>query len=266
MTSNATTALSVTEQQLEVFGGAVQFFKAGKGDPVLLLHRDNGHPGWSRFEELLAKNFTVYLPSHPGFHNSDPPAWTWMESVRDLAAAYQGIMDALGLQKTSVIGHGFGGWLAAELATLDHDRFLSMVLVNPMGILPRDGEIFDQFIVNAETYARTMVSDQSTFDAVYGAEPPFEQLEAWETDREMSTRIAWRPYMYNRALPNLLAGVDVDTLVIAGTKDGVVPNECAQMYTDALPNSRLAKLPAGHALELERPEDLAKLCIEHIGA
>jgi len=229
-----------------------------------VLHRDNGHPGWGRFEDQLAERFTVYLPSHPGFHGSDAASWTWLESVRDVAGVHQALLSALGLTSVRVIGHGFGGWLAAEMATLDHGRFESLVLVNPMGILPSEGEIFDQFLVNSETYAKPMFSDPAVFEAVYGAEPPFEQLEAWETDREMSTRIAWRPYMYNRALPGLLAGVQAPALVVAGTEDAVVPNACARAFAGALPNARLETLFGGHALDLERPAELAELCLGHL--
>ena len=194
MTTSATTT-PAAERDIEVLGRRMRLLQGGQGDPLLLLHRDNGHPGWGRCEALLAERFTVYLPSHPGFHGTDAASWTWLESVRDVAAVHQAALSALGLASVRVVGHGFGGWLAAEMATLDHGRFDSLVLVNPMGILPNEGEIFDQFLVNSETYAQQMFSDPAVFEAVYGAEPPLEQLEAWETDREMSTRIAWRPYM-----------------------------------------------------------------------
>ena len=263
MTTPATTT-PAAERDIEVLGRPLRLIEGGQGDPLLVLHRDNGHPGWGRFEAHLAERFTVYLPSHPGFHGSDAASWTWLESVRDVAAVHQALLSALGLASVRVIGHGFGGWLAAEMATLDHGRFESLVLVNPMGILPSEGEIFDQFLVNSETYAKQMFSDPAVFDAVYGAEPPFEQLEAWETDREMSTRIAWRPYMYNRALPGLLAGVETPALVVAGTEDAVVPNACARAFVDALPNARMETLPAGHAVDLERPAELAELCIGHL--
>ena len=263
MTTSATTT-PAAERDIEVLGRPMRLLQGGQGDPLLLLHRDNGHPGWGRFEALLAERFTVYLPSHPGFHGTDAASWTWLESVRDVAAVHQAALSALGLASVRVVGHGFGGWLTAEMATLDHGRFGSLVLVNPMGILPSEGEIFDQFLVNSETYAQQMFSDPAVFEAVYGAEPPFEQLEAWETDREMSTRIAWRPYMYNRALPGLLAGVDAPALVVAGTEDAVVPNACARAFVDALPNAKLATLPAGHALDLERPAELAELCLAHL--
>ena len=80
----------------------------------------------------------------------------------------------------------------------------------------------------------------------------------------MSTRIAWRPYMYNRALPGLLAGVEAPALIVAGTEDAVVPNACARAFSDALPNARLETLPAGHALDLERPAELAERCLGHL--
>ena len=70
--------------------------------------------------------------------------------------------------------------------------------------------------------------------------------------------------MYNRALPGLLAGVEAPALIVAGTEDAVVPNACARAFSDALPNARLETLPAGHALDLERPAELAERCLGHL--
>ena len=85
-----------------------------------------------------------------------------------------------------------------------------------------------------------------------------DQLESWETDREMTSRLAWKPYMYNRSLPRLLAGVGVPALVAWGEEDRIVPLECATLYASALPNATLETYPgAGHAVDLERPAQLA---------
>ena len=115
-------------------------------------------------------------------------------------------------------------------------------------------------MVNPETYARQGCHDIAKFEEAYGTEPEFEQLERWETMREMISRIGWKPYMYNRALPHLLGSVETPTLVVWGRQDRVVPLECGPRYADALPNARLEIIDdCGHAADLDQPDALGAL-------
>ncbi|MCH8283322.1 MAG: alpha/beta hydrolase, partial [Chloroflexi bacterium] len=82
-----------TEEMLELPWGKVQVLKGGAGDPLLVLHHDTGNPGWLPFYDELAKSFTVYIPSHPGFGKSDRPDWA--RTVRDLATLYLWLLDEL---------------------------------------------------------------------------------------------------------------------------------------------------------------------------
>src|SRR4030095_1369663 len=68
------------------------------------------------FYDLLARNFTVYLPSHPGYEGSERP--NWLRNVRDVAVIYQSLLAERGLTGVSLLGLGFGGWIAAEMATM----------------------------------------------------------------------------------------------------------------------------------------------------
>src|SRR5205807_464685 len=90
--------------------------------------------------------------------------------------------------------------------------------------------------------------------------PETSRLEHWDLNREMSFRIAWKPYMYNTSLPHLLGGVATPTLVVWGRDDRIVPLECGERYAKALPRARLEVVDgAGHFLEMEKPHELAQL-------
>ena len=247
-----------TEQPVTVAGVQLHLARGGTGDPVVVLHHDIGSPGWLPFHQQLAERFEVVAPSHPGYDRSERPEW--MRSVRDVAVAYQWLLADLKLQDVTLVGLGFGGWIAAEMATMAPAGFKRLVLVGAMGLRPDDGEILDQALVNYIEYARAGFADQAAFDRAFGAEPSTDQLEAWDRNREMSFRIAWKPYMYSQTLPHLLGGVKAPALVVWGSEDRIVPRSCGERYARALPNARLEIVEgAGHCLEMERPEELATL-------
>jgi pimeloyl-ACP methyl ester carboxylesterase len=248
-------------ETVHVAGTALHLARAGVGAPLLVLHHDIGSPERLPFYDALAQHFTVLLPSHPGYDGSERPAW--MRSVRDVAVTYQALLAARGLTDVSVVGLGFGGWIAAEMATMAPRGFRRMVLVGAMGVKPDAGEILDQALVSYIDYARAGFEDQAAFDRLFGADPATAQLEQWDLNREMTFRIAWKPYMYNPTLPPLLGGVLTPTLVVWGREDRIVPVACADQYARALPTSRLAVLEhAGHFLDMEQPDTLAKLIVQ----
>jgi pimeloyl-ACP methyl ester carboxylesterase len=250
-----------TESMVEVAGGKVHLLTGGMGEPLMILHREIGNPGWLPFYEQLAQRFTVYVPSHPGFDKSD--RLDWMRNVRDMAAVYQWLLKDLKLHPLSVVGLGFGGWIAAEMATMDHYQFKKLALVSAMGIQPTRGEILDQFLLYTTDYLKAGFYDPSKMEALYGKEPDVDQLVAWEVNREMTTRIAWKPYMFNQALPSLLRGVDTPTLVVWGKEDKITPVNCGERYMQTLPHAEFVALnQCGHFVEVEKADELAKLVLE----
>src|SRR5207302_1145565 len=62
------------------------------------------------------------------------PAAEWIEHVSDLAFHYLDLLDALELERAHLVGASFGGWIAAEIATMASHRLASLVLIDPVGI------------------------------------------------------------------------------------------------------------------------------------
>ena len=258
----STNALTWVSETIPIAGAALHLARAGAGAPLLVLHHDIGTLDRLPFYDTLARHFTVLVPSHPGYDKSQRPEW--MRSVRDVAVVYQWLLGehdlTRDLAKVSVIGLGFGGWIAAELATMAPRAFRRLVLVGAMGIKPEQGEIADQALLSYIDYVRLGFADQSAFDRLFGADPPTSLLEQWDLNREMTFRIAWRPYMYNPTLPHLLGGVATPTLVVWGRDDRIVPLECGERFVKALPQARLEVVGgAGHFVEMEKPHQLARL-------
>ncbi|MGA7864353.1 MAG: alpha/beta fold hydrolase, partial [Stellaceae bacterium] len=135
-----------SESVVEIAGTKMHLARAGSRRPVLVLHHDIGTPDRLPFYDELASRFDVLVPHHPGYGKSERPQW--LRNVRDVAVMYQWLLSALGVERASLIGLGFGGWIAAEMATMAPRDFHRLVLVGAMGLKPPDGDIFDQAIVS----------------------------------------------------------------------------------------------------------------------
>src|SRR5271169_781644 len=251
------TGMRWTETAVELAGVKLHLARAGSGRPLLVLHHDIGSPERLDFYDALANRFDVLVPHHPGYGKSERPQW--LRSVRDVAVMYQWLLADLGVERASLVGLGFGGWIAAEMAALAPRDFHRLVLVGAMGVKPPEGDIFDQAIVSYIDYARAGFHDQAAFARVFG-DVSTDQLVAWDLCREMSFRIAWKPYMYTPTLPHLLGGVRAPALVVWGDDDRVVPRSAGARYADALREARFEIVgAAGHCVDMEQPEALARL-------
>ena len=128
-----------------------------------------------------------------------------------------------------------------------------------MGIKPPQGDILDQAVISYIDYPQAGFHDEAAFRRVYG-DVSTDQLEAWDVAREMCFRVAWKPYMYNPALPHLLGGVRSRSMIVWGDDDRIVPISTAEAYAAALPGARREIIAAcGHFVEMEKPTELARL-------
>jgi pimeloyl-ACP methyl ester carboxylesterase len=257
-------AVDWASSTVEAGGTKLHVKRGGRGRPVLVLHHETGTLDDLPFYDALAANHEVIVPHHPGYSRSERP--DWMRSVRDIAVVYRSLLSELKVAKPALVGLGFGGWIAAEMATMAPADLSHLVLVGAMGIKPPQGDILDLAVTGYIDYARAAFHDQKAFDRVYGAEPSVDQLEMWDICREMSFRIAWKPYMYSQTLPHLLKTMGAPALIVWGDEDKVVPISAGKRYLESLPDAHLEIVRScGHAVDMEQPEALAKLVINFIG-
>ena len=262
-----TTTVTWSEERVTAAGAEMQVLKGGSGDALLVLHDEMGQPGWMQLHEELARNYTVYAPSLPGFGVTD--RLDWVMNVRDIATWTLWAMEDMGLSSPNVLGFSLGGWLAAEMATQNPQAFNKMALAAPAGILPPTGEILDMFLIVSKEFITAGVHDLSTpeFQSVCPDEPTPEQVESWETAREEACRLTWRPYMHDRSLPYRLGRLkSLPSLIVWGRNDEVVPQSAGEVYNSSITGSRLVTLEnCGHRIDVEKSGELAGLLREFFG-
>ena len=78
----------------------------------------------------------MYLPTHPGFGDSEKP--DWIQSVADMASFYTWFQHELDLEESRVIGFSMGGWIAAEIAATCNHAFSKIMLVDAAGVKPKN--------------------------------------------------------------------------------------------------------------------------------
>lgn len=266
MTTQANTPVESHSQiAVEVSGLKINALQDGSGPNIVVLHHSTG-PGWIPFYDLLAEQHTVTAIDMPGYGQSERPVWA--RHPRDIAIMLHSAIHKMGIDTdANLVGMGFGGWVAAELASMHLHGLDSLTLIGAAGVQPEEGEIADVIFYEFEEYVKLGFSSDEAYADVFGDEAAPELKELWDFSREMTARLTWKPWMFNRQLPYLLTELETPTLLLWGENDRVVPLSVAEAYDASLPNSRIQLLEGlGHLVELENPQATAEAVAAHIGS
>jgi pimeloyl-ACP methyl ester carboxylesterase len=245
--------------ELSVRGTPVQMLQDGSGPPLLFLHGAGGAGRWLAFQERLVKDFSVYFPSHPGHGGS--PAAEWIEHISDLAFHYVDLLDGLGLERVHLVGASFGGWIAAEIATMASHRLASLVLIDPVGIRV-DGWIYPfLFGMDIPEIVTTIFQNPMAALALAPPDQSAETLALQYRQGAALARVSWNPYLYNPLLRRRLGRISARTLLCWGAHDKLAPlAPCGETWAREIPGARLRVFDdSGHVPHLEEPDAVAEV-------
>jgi pimeloyl-ACP methyl ester carboxylesterase len=231
-----------------------------------MLHDELGFPGWMTWNRVLASTRRIIAPLQPGFGRT--PRVEWFRDYRDLAAFYARMIRESGLGPLDVIGFSAGAFAAAEIAASCPHLISKLILVAPVGVRPSRGEIFDFLAVTMRAHVAMTVAnkDAHEFGQIYGGAITPERFELFEAARAETSRLGWEPFMFDPSLPERLKGIgDVETLLVWGDEDQVVPFGCIDVYERSIPNSRVEIIVgSGHRAEIEDPEKFVKVLADFL--
>ncbi|MBI3840765.1 MAG: alpha/beta hydrolase [Thaumarchaeota archaeon] len=118
-----------TEKQVEVGEFTVNYATAGGGDPLLLLHGSEHTESWRVWEPMLslADSYRVIAPDLVGYGRSSRPVET--PDYRVQAHVLSDLVEKLSVERLSLVGSGWGGQVALELALAWPGLVSSVVLI-----------------------------------------------------------------------------------------------------------------------------------------
>lgn len=253
MTTTVEQPTAASARRLEIGSGAISYFRAGSGRPVLFLHAAGGAGEWGPHHQLISERFDLIAPDHPGFGLSDD--LPEVRAMDDLVYHYLDVLDRLGLDQVDLVGASFGGWLAAELAVHSPHRVRKLVLLGPAGLRIPEHPVADLFIMTPPQLLRALFHDPGIVESLLATEPGVEDILRSYRDLGALARFGWKPYLSNPKLEGRLRRISAPTRVVAAEHDRIIPRAHCERYAAAIPDAELVVVDGcGHALHGERPD------------
>jgi 2-hydroxymuconate-semialdehyde hydrolase len=252
-----------------VDGLDIAYRRAGEGDTIVLLH---GIPTSSRLWDFtgadLAGDFEVIAPDLVGFGESAKPLDRDV-SVTAQADLLPGLLDALGVERATVVGHDIGGAVAQILAARREPRLARLGLVNSVS--------FDSWPIPPMVAVKRMAPLAARLPSgwvlgAFGAaikrdlpERAYEPVEAslgvWDRDGDslqaFFRNIEALDSRHTQAIASDLGRIEVPAHVVWGAADPLQRAEWAPRLRDAIPGATLRLIDAGHFVPWDKPDRLA---------
>ncbi len=249
------------------------YLEQGEGVPVLMLHGFMGS-GKCWLPLMVHLQTQIHAPIHCvaldllGFGDSAKPVIQY-DIAKEVEFVRQFIL-ARNLEPCYIMGHSFGGWVAAAYALAYPAAVTGLILLAPAGI--RDDSFSERY-----DHLRPILWQSFFIDWVLKAIKPFSH---WFGQKEALEKISWmrgelnsqpaaRSFLVDRIRPEdaidtvekEIHRLQTPTLVITGDRDDTIPLWHSETYAREIPNAQLVILPeATHSL----PQDYAPAVAAHI--
>jgi 2-hydroxy-6-oxonona-2,4-dienedioate hydrolase len=222
---------------------------------------------WSYVSPALSKYFQLIIPDIVGFGYSDKPT---VEYTMDFFVSFfENFLAKLGVERLSIIGSSFGGFLATEFTLKNPQKVDRLILAAPAGAMRISTRILDQYIMAAlyPTYENTK---RAFRDMAHEPDDVPEDIIRDFMNRMrlpnakyafMSTLLAMRD---SQGLSGRLSKINVPTLLMWGENDRMIPLSYSKEYTE-IPNSELLIIDnCGHTPFVEKPLEFNKIVLKFL--
>ena len=230
--------------------------------PILLHHAAGGNlHRWRPWVPTLARHRRVVrfdMRGHAGTRKSLSDSF----ELADLAGDIARVLDALGIDRTHLVGASAGGIVSLQFAHDHPDRLLSLTLVASTPRLAQMGANMDaapwRRILEQQGTRAWLLADT---DKRFGPVTPDEVVQ-WYADEgektDASEVLALQGCLLAADLTPLLPDIAVPTLILGAAHDDITPVEIQHLMAEQMPNARLELFDGvGHNMKVEIPDALA---------
>ena len=231
----------------------------GDGAPAVYLHGLLG-PEWDGFLDDLARGRRVHAPATPG--SDEPEELNGFEGIYDLVLYYDDLFDSLGLEQFDLIGHSFGGMVAAEIAAAFRHRVRRLVLIDPLGLWRDDAPVEDYLLVPRQKQVALLLGDAADPDVQAKLAMPKDPQERLKEQLRRITSLASVSHFLwpipERGLTKRLRRIRAETLILWGADDKLVPALYAQDFASQIAASEVEIIPGvGHSPQIQQRKMVA---------
>lgn len=263
--------------------------EAGHGEPAIVLHGGDGQGvDWAPLLAELQGSLRLVAVDRPGFGLSDPFDYRRVDLRRHAADVVVSLLDALDLERATLIGGSMGGFFALATALEAPERVDSLVLVGmPAGVtrsaalplrlvcgLPGASRLFMRSLVRGGAEARKkQYRTMFAVDPATVPEPYFALQEAGlrvpgaaDTWAVLLRRVAsLRGLSRDTLLVDELPRIAHRSLFLWGEREPMAPLEEGRAAAAAMPSATFTVLPdVGHFPFLEAPDACARLILDFL--
>lgn len=256
-------------------GRRIYYELSGRADArSLVLIRGLGRSSsyWLEVRQLLERERRLLVLDNRGVGRSDTPALPW--GTGDMADDVALVLRASGIERADVFGISLGGMIAQELALRHPHRVERLVLActTPGGRKARSTPRLAALALaraaampieqGIRTTARWVLSDEAL-----ARRPDIVDVWVAIARSEPRSRRGFIGQLLAAARHDAwerLPFVEHETLVVTGDADRLIPMENSLLIADRIPRASLRTLRgAGHDFPTERPEETARLILDH---
>lgn len=247
----------------------------GDGAPLLLIHGSG--PGVSAFANwrlvmpLLAERVRVLAPDMAGFGYTEIPDGqpfsreVWLTQLVDF-------LDAVGVEKVSVVGNSFGGSMALALAIHHPERVEKVILMGAVGVpfeitqglddvwgYEPSPELMGHLMRTTFAYDSSMITE----DMVQGRYTASLRTQAEFSRMFPAPRQRWVDSM---AFPEeQVRGITAPTLLVHGRDDKVIPLSTSLTMLEWIDDAQLHVFGrCGHWTQIEYAKPFARLVLDFL--
>lgn len=239
---------------IEIDNINVNYIDIGSGDNLILLH------GWGSNIKLfnlminaLKDSFRVIALDMPGFGETpEPPESMDVGQYTDFVIKF---IEKLGIEKSSILGHSFGGRVIIKMMSKDKLPFEidKIILVDSAGIKPKKSFTTNMKIKSFKL-AKKMF-DGTILGKMYPNFVENMRSKSGSSDYNMASPLMRQALVkvVNEDLTDLLPNIKNETLLIWGDMDDATPISDAHIMNKAIKNSGLVVVKgAGHYSYIEQ--------------